>query len=92
MWCHPCQEKKVLADACLKKASLHHRAVRKWKCHIIITSAEIVEHVEPKDEKEDPDIQVTVEAFISFIWWLASPKPQRTSSSDPTPCVSDNCG
>ena len=55
-------------------------------------NAETVEHVEPKDEEEDPDIQVIVEAFILFIWWLASPKPRRTSSSDLTPLVSDNCG
>ena len=94
MCCLPCQERKVLANACLKKAALQHRAVRKWKCHIITTSAEIVVYVEPKEEEEDQDLdtQVTVEAFISFIWWLASPKPQSTSSSDSAPYVGDNCG
>ena len=89
---HLCQEKKVLADACLKKASVQHRVVRKWQCHIILMNAETVEYVEPNNEEDDPDIQVTVEAFILFIWWLASPKPQRSSPSDLTPLVSDNCG
>ena len=76
----------------MKKASLQYRAVRKWQCHIILMNAETVEDVEPKDEEEDPNIQVTAEAFILFIWWLASPKPQRSSSSEVTTHVSDNCG